>query len=589
MYLKIQFKLFVLLLLLIFFLAAGILFISQSQKKQIFTIAKDQHKQLQVFIDEILNLKGKSLYTVVFDYTYWDEMVDFAKDPASAERIRWAQENIGGALSTYNIQQAWVLNKEKKEVFEIRDPSSGSTFFPLASEDFPSVFSGGSFGHFYYWDKEGLLEVRGATIHPGSDIARRTSPQGYFFVARRWDKRFLEELSELLDGKVTLVMPFFNSLAKDAADFTEKKVFDKMYFKRELNSFHDKPIAVLIIERPFVLASYLQAFSQGYRRFYAGASIVFVIIFFLFGLFWISMPLSKISQALYSEDQFALKGLSKSHSEFGRISELIIRFFKQKEKLLKEILERRRTQRRLKDAQAQLLQSEKMVAVGQLSSGIAHEIRNPLGNIVLAVDCLRQELPTLNESVSRQMDIIQKSAARANKIVMELLSFAKEKTIKLEKVSLNTMLLETLSLAESYIKSKNIFIEKNFWNDKEIMINIDRLLVEQALINFIFNAVDAIEHRGMITINTFFKEKKEKKKDFVDIEIADTGRGMTPEIKKKIFDPFFTTKELGFGTGLGLSNAYIILERHGAQVQVTSELDKGTKFLITFPCEIKII
>jgi signal transduction histidine kinase len=301
------------------------------------------------------------------------------------------------------------------------------------------------------------------------------------------------------------------------------------------------------------------------------------------------MPLSKISQALYSEDQFALKGLSKSHSEFGRISELIIRFFKQKEKLLKEILERRRTQRRLKDAQAQLLQSEKMVAVGQLSSGIAHEIRNPLGNIVLAVDCLRQELPTLNESVSRQMDIIQKSAARANKIVMELLSFAKEKTIKLEKVSLNTMLLETLSLAESYIKSKNIFIEKNFWNDKEIMINIDRLLVEQALINFIFNAVDAIEHRGMIKINTFFKEKNEKKKDFVDIEIADTGRGMTPEIKKKIFDPFFTTKELGFGTGLGLSNAYIILERHGAQVQVTSELDKGTKFLITFPCEIKII
>ena len=360
MYSKIQLKLFILLLFLVLFLGSGILFVSQSHQRQIVAIADDQQKQLQVFIDDILNLKGRSLYTVVFDYTYWDEMVDFVKDPWNEEKIRWARENMGGALATYSVQHAWILNKKKELVFDIHEPGVTPVSFPLFSTAFPSIFSGGNFGHFYFWDEEGLLELRGATIHPGSDIVRKTPAQGYFFVARRWNAIFVGELAHLLGGKVTLAPLSANVSVSDARDSSANKISDKMYFTREFKDLGGNPIAVLTVERPFMLAGYAEQFSKGYRRFYAGVSIAFVIVFFLFGFFWISMPLAKISQALYSEDQVALKRLSRSHSEFGRISELIIRFFKQKEKLLKEIIERRRTQRKLKDAQTQLLQSEKI-------------------------------------------------------------------------------------------------------------------------------------------------------------------------------------------------------------------------------------
>jgi len=588
MYSKIQLKLFLLLLFLILFLSAGIFFISQSQEKQILTIRTDQERQLRIFIDEILSLKGKDLYAVAFDYTYWDEMVDFVKDPLSPGMVRWAQENITGALSTYNIQYALILNNNKKVIFETHDPGVAASSLPLSGNDFSLVFDGVNFGHFYYWDNDVFWEVRGATIHPSSDIARKTASQGYFFVARCWDDKFLTELSSLLNGKVVLSRDTSTMAAIETETAIQKKASGKMYFKIALKNFMGKSIAMLTVERPFMLAGYLRDFSQGYRSFYIGASVVFVIVFLIFGLLWISMPLSRISQALYREDQLVLAGLSKSRSEFGRISQLIIEFFKQKEKLLKEIIERRRAQRKLRDAQAQLLQSEKMVAVGQLSSGIAHEIRNPLANIVLAVDCLRQELSAPSDTMNRQMDIIQKSAARANKIVMELLNFAKERKLNLTKVSLNEMLTDTLRLAENYIKSKKIFIERHFYEDHDIIIMIDCILVEQALINLIFNAVDAIDNRGMIIVNTFLKENKDTQKHYVDIEISDTGRGIPPDIQKKIFDPFFSTKELGFGTGLGLSNAYLIFQRHGATVEVSSEIGKGAKFVVTFPCEVKL-
>jgi len=537
---------------------------------------------MEEIISGILQLKEKSLYALTFDYTYWDEMVAFVLNPTDPQGIQWAQENIQGSLTTFGVQHAWVMSLGHKEVYQTHDDKSLAMPFPVSVAELEKLFQNTHFEHFFVWVDKDLLEVRGATIHPSSDIERKTPAQGYFFAARLWNKDMMDELASLLRSELSIGFPA--AFSAERLKVAGAEGIDKMYFFRELKGPGNQPVAILRIEKPFLLGDYMEKFSAGYRKVFLSGAFIFIVIFFLFGFFWISRPLIKISQALSTEDSTTLQQMSQSHSEFGSLSQLIIRFFKQKEKLLKEIIERRRTQRKLREAQTQLLQSEKMVAVGQLSSGIAHEIKNPLANILLAVDCLRQEIPSANISANRQIDIIRKSAIRTNNIITELLNFAREKRISIERKSLNETVEEAIRLADQYFRTKKITLERYYYREKKIVISIDPLLVEQALINLFSNAVDAIDDKGTISIRTSVRENTQNNKLFAILEIADTGKGMTPEIQKKIFNPFFTTKEIGFGTGLGLSNAYMIFRRHEADIEVKSEPGQGTTFTITFPC-----
>ncbi|MFH1360220.1 MAG: ATP-binding protein [Candidatus Omnitrophota bacterium] len=252
-------------------------------------------------------------------------------------------------------------------------------------------------------------------------------------------------------------------------------------------------------------------------------------------------------------------------------------------KALKNILfDLKKTHDDLQNAQQQLLQSEKMAAVGQLSAGIAHEVKNPLSIILLSIESLESKIDHLSEQNKMYIKMIKDACERANKVVVDLLDFSRYSEQEFGYVKILQVLKDTVSLVEHSARIQNVMIQQEYSGETDMIIEGDHILLQQAFLNLFTNALDAIENTGTITVKTHLLQDSEEI-DNIRIEVSDTGSGMPPEVTAKIFEPFFTTKEQGKGTGLGLSMAFMIIGRHHGNIHVESEVGKGTKFIITLP------
>ncbi len=233
----------------------------------------------------------------------------------------------------------------------------------------------------------------------------------------------------------------------------------------------------------------------------------------------------------------------------------------------------------LKAAQSQIQQQEKMASIGQLAAGIAHEIKNPLGIIVQGVDFLKGSLS--DSLLADASERIKKAALRADKIVKDLLSFARQSTPALEKIDIVSIIEETLSLVEHQFNLKNIKIIRQF-EEGALMAMIDSNQIKQVFINMLLNAADAMDHGGTIKIDAGMTVTPTGK-HAVRIAFSDNGRGIEPENLAKVFDPFFTTKRDTGGTGLGLSVSRGIIEHQGGTITIESRVGEGTRVLVTLP------
>lgn len=223
----------------------------------------------------------------------------------------------------------------------------------------------------------------------------------------------------------------------------------------------------------------------------------------------------------------------------------------------------------------QLLQSEKLAAIGQLAGGFAHEINNPL-TVILGYAQIIAEETKKKDSLYEKIKSIEKEANRCKMLIRNLLTFARISKLEKEMVDVNNVIAEIVSLVNIHAKLKNIEIISECSGDVP-QIRINRNQFQQVIMNLCNNAIDAMSDAGKMTIKT------KQIEDRIEIEISDTGNGMTEEVKKHIFEPFFTTKETGKGTGLGLSLSYEIVQRHNGTIEVESEADKGSTFIIRLP------
>ena len=230
----------------------------------------------------------------------------------------------------------------------------------------------------------------------------------------------------------------------------------------------------------------------------------------------------------------------------------------------------------LRRAQEQLLQSEKMAAVGQLISGVAHELNNPLTAILGYSQLLKSE-EFVQPRGAEYLEKLYKQAQRTHHIVQNLLSFARQHKPERSPVQLNQILEDTLVLREFDMKLNNIVIHREF--DPNLpMTGGDFHQLEQVFLNILNNAVDAIQEKsgtGEIWIRTDVAGDK------LRVEFTDSGPGVSNP--HRIFDPFYTTKPVGKGTGLGLSICYGILKEHGGEIQVRNSPPRGATFSITLP------
>ena len=248
-----------------------------------------------------------------------------------------------------------------------------------------------------------------------------------------------------------------------------------------------------------------------------------------------------------------------------------------------------KTYQDLKSASAQLTQSAKLAAVGELAAGVAHELNQPLMVIRGHAQELLDEV-SVPEKITKDLKLIEKQTGRMMRIIDHLRAFARQSSGAFEPVNLNNTINDSFTLISQQLKNNNIEIIKEL-DDSIPRIWGDPNKLEQVFLNLMTNSKDAMEDmgHGKLTVKTqpvLDKTSNENRKVTGALVLfSDTGAGIANDIIDKVFDPFFTTKEVGKGTGLGLSISYSILEDHGGSITAESNEGAGTTFRLFFPAE----
>ncbi|MCD6192729.1 MAG: cache domain-containing protein [Candidatus Aminicenantes bacterium] len=227
--------------------------------------------------------------------------------------------------------------------------------------------------------------------------------------------------------------------------------------------------------------------------------------------------------------------------------------------------------------QAHLIQSEKLASLGKLAAGIAHEINNPLGGILIYSHLLLEDTDK-NSPHYENLKKIVKETARCKEIVKRLLEFARPKEPEFTLIDINEIVEKSLSIVERQVLFQNIKIIKDY--DPHLPRTVaDGAQLQQVFTNIIINAAEAMNGQGTLTIKTY-RDPEDK---YLHISFADTGHGISEEDKRRIFEPFFTTKEVGQGTGLGLAISYSIIQKHQGTIEVISQPQEGATFIVKLP------
>jgi len=293
--------------------------------------------------------------------------------------------------------------------------------------------------------------------------------------------------------------------------------------------------------------------------------LVFIIYLTLFVTRQILAPLNRMmsaTQRIAEGDLTPITPKRKYHDEFSKLAIAMNHMMHQ-----------------LNTRQKLLLHSHKMQAVGTLTAGVAHELNNPINNIILTASMLMEDYNELSEEEQIDMvhDLVSQSE-RAQKIVKNLLDFARESEIDIKPLDVESLIENTLRLAANQIKLAKVKVRGELVENLPPIYG-DHQQLTQVLLNIVLNALDAMPNGGTLSISvtqTHFR-------DFVSIEFTDTGTGIPEQHLDNIFDPFFTTKPKAKGTGLGLSVSLGIIQQHGGDIRVKSKTGEGTTFTVRLP------
>jgi signal transduction histidine kinase len=250
--------------------------------------------------------------------------------------------------------------------------------------------------------------------------------------------------------------------------------------------------------------------------------------------------------------------------EVGELTEAFNRMMDE----LEDVRELEKVQR------AQLAHTEKMVAVGTLAAGVAHEVNNPLSGVLACIESIKGN-PDDVAMRERYLDLSRDGLKRIEHTVANLLGFSRQRDILPEPTSINHNLQHVAELAEYQLRRSGVEPRLDL-DDDQALVMADHFQMEQLFLNLVLNAIQAMPDGGTLTLRTRVRDGK------VVAEIRDTGVGIRAEIKERIFDPFFSTREVGEGTGLGLAVSDSIVAAHGGRIEVESREGRGSTFRVIF-------
>ncbi len=365
----------------------------------------------------------------------------------------------------------------------------------------------------------------------------------------------------------------------------------------------------LLSQKSFIRArdSLLMELLLGFINF--AVTIIFLLILFIRR---ITHPIQKLrsDMAQLEKGNLGIRTQVKSRDEIGLLAESFNKMTEQLQKttvsrneLIKEIEARKKTEEdlqqaycQLRETQEQLMQAEKLSAVGQLATGVSHEVKNPLAIITQCAEFLRSEIGPDQKTQFEAIEAINNAVNRADKIIHDLLDFSRIPGLQFNPIDINNTIDSSIELAQHQLKFAKIQIVKEYDNNLPFAPG-DENQIKQVFINIILNAAQAMSEGGQITIKTYSKVLTQvgegigrRTTDIFKIgtrvvvaEVVDTGTGIPQDKLKRVFEPFFTTKKTGQGVGLGMSITKSIIDSHRGLIGIESEVGKGTKITIILP------
>lgn len=453
---------------------------------------------------------------------------------------------------------------------------------------------------------------------------------GYLEQSLDLDSRFLIKQKERMKLELMILRPTGLVSAATLPDFAlyEKGYFGR-YTKSLVHSFFDldvrgEPHGFLVYPMSWGNSDFFLALGASKRdakavlknvnvAFYL---VVATVLALLIVMIWVSSnavlkPLQDLVNATQNitNSDSPIEIPITSETEIGLLTEafnsMSRNIARARAELKNKIIELEKANMQIKDTQGKLVHNSKMVSLGQLVAGVAHELNNPIGFIYSNMSHLREYADKLLKFVDeaekspqdiakfrKQLDIdfikedlpklvssCEDGARRTRDIVLGLRNFSRLEATELKELDIHDALDSTLNLIKGEIKGR-IEVIRNYGTIPRVTCFSSQM--NQVFMNILTNAVQAIEGQGRIWIATKTTRIRGKG-EMVLISIQDSGKGMTPEVMEKIFDPFFSTKNVGQGTGLGLSITYGIVLNHGGDIQVKSQPSTGTEFIITIP------
>ena len=337
---KVQGRLLLLLFGFVGLFLLGLFLIWRETNRQVKVALDQQVEENQKFFEKIVELSGRSLYVFSYDYSYWDEFVRFVEEGDTA----WGIENIDASMSTYTADLAWVYRPDYSQIyFCCADGNEKLQHVPLPDNWGKLLFQSSPFAHFFTMVDGDLLEIQGASIHPSADKERKTPAMGYFFVGRFWRDEYIQNLSELIGGKLSIERIDGQSITQSNGYDAEGNVF----CYRELRDWSNQKIANL---HSHIFSPQVKQFAHTTNLILSLSAILSLVLiaFIAWALaHWIASPLRKISASLVQENLSPIQKLQTESTEFGHIAALISQSFRQKAELIQEIGEREKAEKKL--------------------------------------------------------------------------------------------------------------------------------------------------------------------------------------------------------------------------------------------------
>ena len=583
---KVQTKITLLLVLVVATFLAGVWGFRTYDRLKFRRVAEDRFRERERSFEDFLNYHGQPLKTLALDYTNWDQMVEaiVANDQA------WFRENVSEfALESFHANAIWIYRMDGSLVYSTNNLNSQDLGqIPLPREAFGEIFAKEPLAHFFVKTPQGLMEVRGATVHTSKDFARQMPPAGLLFAARLWSQPVLKEMAMYTGNEVDVASPA-NTAAEASLNDEENGLVE---FSRTLRAWNGQPLAQLVIRNDSPVVRELNRSSARLLLSLVLFALILLLLLSSSLVRWVSRPLRQIMDSLMRNDPKPLDRMAHDNSEFGELARTIQKFFQQRDNLVREMEERRAMEEALRKSEEELRHSQKMEAVGRLAGGIAHDFNNLLTAIIGYAELISTR--ESNEPIVKQHgELIRKAGEQAATLTKQLLAFSRKQLLQPKVIDLNQLVVDMEKLLRRVIGER--FDLKTLPEADMGRVLADPTQIEQVILNLGVNARDAMPTGGQLTIRTANVHLDKWRApqisvslaagDYVELSVTDTGQGMDEETKSRIFEPFFTTKGPGKGTGLGLATVYGIVRQTGGGISVESAPGEGSTFRIYLPLE----